>query len=250
MTTTFPTPNPTPTALMPIDPAVSPAQVSRVLPIRANLLPGEILAGRNARRTRIALIGAVVIVVAVLAAWYLFAVQSLSGANENLATASDAVQRAQNDKKAYRDVVTVIKDRDTATADLKTLMADDLPWAKTLDTVRDNAKATDVTIDNIGGTLQQAGAPGAAAPAAAGSGTSTTDKDRTVGTLTVTGHAPDKKHIATFIDKLATLEGITDPYLTTATNGTNGVSYALSLDITSAALCGRFTTACDRTGGN
>ena len=54
----------------------------------------------------------------------------------------------------------------------------------------------------------------------------------------------------TFIDNLATLEGITDPYLTTATDGSGGVSYALSLKITSAALCGRFTTACDETGGN
>ena len=60
---------PTTTALMPIDPAVSPQRVARILPIRANLLPSEITAGRNARRTRFALIGAVLVVVVVLARW-------------------------------------------------------------------------------------------------------------------------------------------------------------------------------------
>ncbi|MET0416107.1 MAG: hypothetical protein ABW022_08820, partial [Actinoplanes sp.] len=59
---------PTTTALMPIDPALSAQHVSRIPPIRANLLPSEITSGRNARRTRLVLIGAVVVVLALLGA--------------------------------------------------------------------------------------------------------------------------------------------------------------------------------------
>jgi Tfp pilus assembly protein PilN len=230
----------TPTALMPIDPAVSPAQVSRVLTIRANLLPDEIRADRNARRTKVVLIGAVIAVIAALAGWYLYAVQQVSTANENLTTAADQVRRAQNDKKKYSGAQQIIDDRDAVKADLKTLLATDLPWAATMDSLRADAKATDVVISAISGTvLEDDSAP---------TGTAARAKPP-VATLAITGTAPDKKHVAAFLDRLANHKGVTDPYLTTAA-GEVGITYALTAKLTKDALCGRFTTDCPATGGN
>ncbi|WP_127499535.1 hypothetical protein [Actinoplanes solisilvae] len=226
----------TPTALMPIDPAVSPAQVSRVLTIRANLLPDEIRAGRNARRTKVGLIGAVAAVLAVLAGWYVYAVRQVDMANENLTSATDQVRRAQNDKKKYSGVQQIIDDRDAVTADLKTLLATDLPWATNMDSLRVDAKATEVKIDTIAGTMIQ------------DDGT-VKGTEPPVATLSITGTAPDKKHVAAFLDRLANHKGVTDPYVTTVSGG-GGVTYALTAKFTKAALCGRFTTACARTGGN
>ena len=233
------------TALLPIDPAVSPAQASRVLPIRANLLPEEITAGRNARRTRMALIAAVIAVVAVLAGWYVYAVQQFDAAQENLDTASRQVQRAQNDKKQYAAVVKIISNRDDVTADLKKVMANDLPWAKYTNVLRTNAAIADVTVDEVAATmLDNAAGAGAAAPAATGGAA------RTVATVSITGTAPDKVRIAAFPDRLADLDGYADPYLTSAGQQDQTWSYAITATITSDALCGRFTTSCDKAGGN
>jgi len=232
---------PTPTALMPIDPAVSPAQASRILPIRANLLPDEIRAGRNARRTKVVLIGAVLAVIALLAGWYLYAVEQVSAADKNLATATKQVRKAQDDKKKYSGAQVIIDDRDAVTADLKSLLADDLPWATTMDRLRADAKATGVFIDVISGTVIKDAGAGKAGAAAT----------RPVATLAITGTGPDKKHLAAFLDKLAAHPGVTDPYLNTAAQAdSTGLTYALTAKITSAALCGRFTTACGEIGGN
>ncbi|WP_250000979.1 hypothetical protein [Actinoplanes sp. M2I2] len=237
----------TQTALMPVDPAISPAQASRVLTIRANLLPEEIRAGRSARRTRFVLIGAVLAVVAGLGGWYMVAVHQLDTANENLTMATDQVARAQNEKKRNSAVTGTITDVKTVQQNLKALMALDLPWATDTDRLRADATEADVTIDSISGNLiEDAGAaPGTPAGAAP-------DATRAVATLAITGKAPDKKHAAAFLDLLAKHKGVTDPYLTTAfeAQGSPEVTYALTAKFTAAALCGRFTTACAPTGGN
>ena len=229
----------TQTALMPVDPAVSPAQASRVLSIRANLLPDEIRAGRSARRTRFLLIGAVLAVIAVMAGWYLYAVQQVDTANKNLSRAAGQVKRVQDEKEKHSGVTDTINDVKTVEQDLKTLLATDLPWATNMDDLRDDAVAADVQIGTISGALSEAPAGAATAATPAGA----------VATLSIAGTASDRKHVAAFLDKLATHPGFTDPYLTTTTLESKRVTYTLSFKLTSAALCGRFTTAC-KTGGN
>ena len=228
----------TQTTLMPVDPAISPAQASRVLTIRANLLPDEIKAGRNARRTRGALIVAVVVVIAVLAGWYFIAFQALNTAQDNLDTATDQVRQAQAQKAKYGTVTKTIANRDTVAGDIKSLMATDLPWATYTDAIRGNATAAGVTVNQMSTT----GVPD--------TGTAAAGAVRTVASMTLTGKAPDKPHIATFLDKLATMKGFSDPYMSTASESDGIWNYAITIKITSDALCGRFTEACPTTGGN
>ena len=225
---------PTTTALLPIDPAVSPQQIARVLPIRANLLPTEITAGRRARRVRIALIGAVLAVVVVMGLWYFYAVQQKATATENLEVANDQVRRAQQSKAKHTELTRIINEQEAITKELKTLLANDLPWAKTLDTVRSTGTAAGVTVTEIVGTISvpQNGSAGDA-----------------VVTLSVTGSGSDKKTVALFVERLAEVKGMTDPYLSTATQNEDKVDFALTVELTPEAFCGRFTTAC-KTGGN
>ncbi|MBU2670486.1 PilN domain-containing protein [Actinoplanes bogorensis] len=227
----------TQTTLMPVDPAVSPAQASRVLTIRVNLLPDEIKAGRSARRTRGALIVAVVVVVAVMAGWYFLAFQALSTAQTNLDNATGQVQQAQAQKARYNNVTKTIANRDAVAGDIKTLMVDDLPWATYTDAIRSNATAAGVSV----GQISTASVPD--------TGTTAAGAARTVATVTLTGNAPDKPHIAAFLDKLAAMKGFSDPYLTTASKNDKIWNYALTIKVTSDALCGRFTEACPATGG-
>ncbi len=224
------------TALMPIDPAHSAQQVSRIPAIRANLLPGEIIAGRNAKRTRFVLIGAVIVVAALLGVWYLYALDQKADADADLAAASEQVQVVQKRKNSYNELTSLIARQEAIAAKLASLLAADLPWATTLDKVRRTATAGDVTIADLTGSLVE-------------TDTSTgVPATNIVGTISLSGSAADKKTIANFVDDLATLDGIANPYLTVANEEANSVNFTLTTEITTDARCGRYTTAC-KTGG-
>jgi hypothetical protein len=222
------------TVLMPIDPAVSPQQISRILPIRANLLPTEIMANRNSRRIRAGLIGTVIVVVVAMGGWFVSAVATKSEADANLATVTDQVRAAQARKLQHREITDLVTARDTISEQLATLLASDLPWATTQDKVRSTGTTAGLSVNAITGSLLTE------KNAAAASGI--------VATLIITGTAPDKKTIANYTDALAKLTGFANPYLTTATQTEDGVSFTVTASLTKDAQCGRFTTPC-KTGG-
>jgi hypothetical protein len=229
------------TALLPLDPAVSPDQVNRILPIRADLLPEEITAGRNVRRIRFLLAAAVAAVIVVMGGWYLFAVKERNLALED-ATSTDAqvaTVRAQTKKKEYTEVTDAIDKTKTLNGDLKSALAQDLPWATLLDQVGDTAAAGKVTITAASVTIDAASETGKIGP--------------TVGTLQLTGSAADKKTIADFADALpqmavAKVKPLANAYLTSAAEQGDNWTFTLSAQIADDALCGRFTTAC-KSGG-
>jgi hypothetical protein len=230
----------TTTALMPID-AASPQRVTRILPIRANLLPPEVTAGRNARRTRIVLIGAAALVVILQGLWYLFAIQQKQDADAELAATTQQVTTIQSRKREYTDLTNTINQDKAIKGQLTTLLADDLPWATTLDTVRSTGTKAGATVDSISGTLVADDDPTASSDA--------------VVMLSISGSAPDKKTVANYVDALRSLTWIANPFLSVATEADSAasesadvVTFTLSAEVTSKALCGRFTTAC-KTGG-
>jgi hypothetical protein len=232
------------TTLMPIDPALSPQRVSRVLTISADLLPDEIVAGRRARRTRAWVLVVLMLVLAGLGGWYALAERDLRAAGDELTAVTDEaadLQRRQND---FAPVVNVQAETTTITKQLGTLLANDLPWATLTDTLRRTGSESGVTVGGMSGTLDdaEAGASGAVSlPSTSGT--------TTIGTVTVTGTAPDKPSVAKYVDALSGLTIVANPYLTSVAETDDDVQFSLTVDITANALCGRFTTAC-KTGGN
>ena len=211
---------PATTALMPIDPALSTQHVSRIPAIRANLLPSEITSRRNAKRTRFVLVGAVILVALLLGLWYLYAVNQKSDADGDLVAASDQVRVVQQRKNSYADLTRMITQQKEIDTKLATLLGGDLPWATTLDTVRRTGTTANVTITEMTGSL-------AAADDVA-------KNSSIVGSLAISGSGPDKKTIANFVDRLATLNGIANPYLTVATEKDGEVSFTLTAELTSS----------------
>ncbi|MET0416670.1 MAG: PilN domain-containing protein [Actinoplanes sp.] len=226
---------PTTTALMPIDPALSAQHVSRIPPIRANLLPSEITSDRNARRTRLVLIGAVLVVLVLLGAWYAYALEQKKAADADLAAVAKQVKIVQGHKDTYNGLTSMIARQEAIAAQLADLLANDLPWATTLDTVRSTGVTSGVDISEMTGSVLDA--------------EKATTVSGTVATLAISGSAPDKKTVANFLQALAKLKGITSPYLSTANEQEGGVQFTLTAMITTDALCGRYTTPCP-TGGN
>jgi hypothetical protein len=229
---------------MPLDPALSPQRVTRVLTISADLLPDEIVAARRARRTRSWVLAVLVLVLAGIGGWYVQAEHDLRTATDELATVTGEAASLQRDQTKYAPVVDVQTQTKAITRQLGTLLAKDLPWATLIDTLRDTGTDAGVTVAGMSGLLNaaDAGTSGAVSlPSTSGAST--------IGTVTVTGTGPDKPSIAKYVESLSDLTMVANPYLTSVAENDNGdVQFSLTVDITAQALCGRFTTACT-TGG-
>ena len=71
-----------------------------------------------------------------------------------------------------------------------------------------------------------------------------------VGNVTIIGHAPSKAAAAAYVDALAGINGLGNPYVTSATPPGGEVDFTVRLDITNAILGGRFTTTDKKAGTN
>jgi hypothetical protein len=232
------------TTLMPLDPAMSPQRVSRILSISANLLPEEIAAGRRARRSRSWIMVALVVVLALLGGWYANAVHSYNTANDALGAVTKTATDLQKDQTKYNKVVTIQNETNAISAELKRLLANDLPYATLLDTLRSTGTSSGATVTGISALLSDGTNANSADTLPSKSGTA-------VGSVILTGTAPDKPSVAKYVEALGKLTIVSNPYLTNASKGDkNTWDFTIRIDIAPSILCGRFTDKCKNTGGN
>lgn len=232
------------TTLMPLDPALNPQRVSRILTISAELLPEEIVAGRRSRHSRTAVMIAVLLAVVLLGVWYARALHNVSTNEAGLNAATKVATDLQKQQTAHQKVVTVQNQTSAITKQLSLLMTEDLPWATLLDRLRATGAASGVTVDGITASLfqQNVASPTDSLPS--------TTTAKAIGSATLAGSAPDKPTVAKYVKNLGGVIGVANPYLTTATQASNGTwSYSITIDITSVNQCGRFTVKC-KSGGN
>ncbi|WP_067496500.1 PilN domain-containing protein [Actinoplanes sp. TFC3] len=233
------------TTLMPVDPASTPQRVTRLITISASLLPEEVIGARRARRTRGWVIIVVALVACLLGAWFFFANQEKRDADAELTTATTEVTDLQRSQREYKDVVDVQTDTETLSKQLKAVMQNDLDWAALYRTLSGTAAGAGLTLDGVNATLADA-----SAPANTDNSLPSTSTAATVGSIVITGTGPDKEAVAAYADTLSKQSNLATPYVT-AVNATDGggVSFSLNVDVTSAALCGRFGDKCESQGG-
>jgi hypothetical protein len=233
------------TTLMPVDAATSPQRVTRLLTISASLLPEEVIDARRARRTRTWVIVVVLLVMCLLGAWFFLANQETRAADAELTAATTQVTDLQRSQRDFKDVVSVQNETDTLAKQLQAVMKNDLDWAALYGTLSSTAGASGLELGGINGTLNEANEP------AAEDSLPSTSTNATVGQLVVTGTGPDKEAVAAYVDTLGKQAVLANPYVT-AVNATDegDVTFSLNVDITSAALCGRFGDKCTSAGGN
>lgn len=232
------------TALTPVDPGLSPDQVNRIPRISANLLPDEVVAARRARNARLGVLAGVILVVALMATWYVYAVNQVRIATNDLNSVTTEAADLEHSQTRYAGVVSIENQTQTIAQQLNTLLANDMSWSTLLTTLRDTGTTASVTVAGVNGSLLKtaAGTPDL--------GTLPTAKGVTViGSLIVTGSAPDKPSIAKYVDALGKIDTIANPYLTNASVNDGALSFSITIDITAKAECGRFTTACATPGG-
>ncbi|GAA0449254.1 hypothetical protein Aca07nite_42600 [Actinoplanes capillaceus] len=226
----------TPTALMPVDPTVSPQQAARVLTLRADLLPPEIRDGRRARRTRSLVIVLVLVTLAGLGTWYWQAGLAKQAADDEYNETFQSLTEARSDQKTkkLKALVEYQEGGEALDTELKAVLANDLSWTNMMNLLRNKAQKG-VTIDEITGSLVEEGSAEAS--------------DGAVGTLTITGAAEDKRLVADYVNRLGDLKHVANPFVTSVTKETGGeFTFSVSVSITKKALCGRFTSDCPNGG--
>lgn len=227
----------TTTALMPVDPTVSPQQAARILTIRADLLPPEIRDGRRARRTRSLVVLLLIVTLAGVGTWYWQAALTKQAADDEYAATFQSLNDARNAQRENKDIQALIKykqDGETLNEELKTALADDVSWSNLITLIGEVAGEQRVQLTEVSGGLAEKNA------AAAGS--------KIVGTLSITGKAANKRIVADYVNELGTLKHVTNPFVTTVSTEENSVNFTLMVSITEQARCGRFTTDCPSEG--
>ncbi|WP_328465582.1 PilN domain-containing protein [Actinoplanes sp. NBC_00393] len=226
------------TALMPLDPTVSPQQASRVLSIRADLLPSEIRDSRRARRTRAFILITLILVLVALGGWYALVTAAKNAADDEYNQTLEQLATVQSQQKKNEDIQQMIDVKQGNTLlskELGTLLAQDMSWANLLDLIRDTGTDATVDITDISGGLQDSSDGKAVVEGA-------------IGSLTISGTADNKKEVAEYVEALGKLTYLSDPFVNSVTEKDGAVTYSLTVTVTDEGLCGRFTTEC-KSGG-
>lgn len=205
----------------------------RLVRITANLLPDEIQDGRRARRTRGVVVTGVGAVVLVLAGWYATTFVKAQGADEELARAEAAGVAITQQQRQYSELTDTKAKLSEAKDRLGALMVNDSQWQRLLSDIR-GAAPGDVAIIELSGTVN-----GDAAAGSTGLPSQVTDK--LVGSLTLNGTAGDKAKVAQFVDNLRNVTGLANPLPTGITTEDGSETFTIQMDITQAAIGGRFT---------
>jgi Tfp pilus assembly protein PilN len=233
--------------MTPAEPLAAADPALRMVPITANLLPVEIIEARRGRALRMHVLRGVGAVLVLVIAWYGLASYQTSAARDSLASAEAQSQRLLRQQRAFAELATTQAQSRAISAQLRTLLASDLQWSRLLDAVQ-AAAPKGVQITGVSGALA-AGAKGGRTSAKATQLPSTSG-DRTIGTLTVTGSASSKPAVAACVDALAKVEGLANPLLGSASLQNKAVQFTVRLDITSAALGGRYSAKRNNGSGN
>lgn len=237
-----------------VPPTAAPKPVSgdvRFVSVRARLLPDEVVSARRVDVVRKQVVVALLVVFVLLIGWYGLSKWQTSSANGDLGRARHNGVALQNEQNQFGPLVTAQSKTAATQSQLQKLMVGDLSWKSMLVTLASKAPAG-VTINTVDGTVT-AGAAAATTAGTAVTGNALLNQTgkATVGTVTVTGAAPDKRTVAAYADSLATVQGLTAPLVSSVQAQTKGVTFTISAVITSDALGGRYArTTTGLSGGN
>ena len=183
------------TMTLPEAPAPQPrsATAARWATVRANLLPAEVVAKRRLRTLKRRLVFGLVGLLVLLAAWYVYAVFQTSSARSDLSAAQKQHVTLAHQQLQYQPVVIAQSQSAAIRSELARVMANDLQWKDLLGTLQSVAPHG-LTLNTITGSVGGGSSSGSALPSA-GSGALAMllpAGQTAVGTLNLTGSAPDK----------------------------------------------------------
>lgn len=212
-----------------------------MLGIAANLMPNEVLVARRARSLKGYVVLGLAAMVLLLTAAFGFSWWQTSSAQSDLKAAQSQTAALLQQQAKFQPLVTAQGEASKVQQTLGQVMAGDLPWSKLLASVHSQAQHG-VTVDGINGTVTVGGSSGAAVlGATSGLGVLNQSGQQQIGTLTITGTAPDKNSVAAFVDRLGQVKGLAAAFPASVTGPRGKLTYSVNVILTSQALGGRFT---------
>lgn len=223
-----------------------PGDEARSLTVFANLLPDEVV---NARRLRalqrnivLALAGLIVLLIGVYAvSWW-----QTETARSDLTDQNQRTTVLQQHLGDFGPLLAAQAKVATVGTTLATLMHTDLSWRDLITRIEKQAPAG-VAVTGVSGSVADPAAASSSGGASSGLALLNDSGKDVVGTLTISGSANDKRSLASFVDGLASVRGITVPLPASVTGLKDSLTYSINALITVDALGGRFTSS--TTGG-
>jgi Tfp pilus assembly protein PilN len=234
------------TTLTPPGSPVTAGSRPRMLTIAANLLPVEIVASRRGRKVRRIALSGLLVFALLLVGWYVAMRQPTATARSELTSAEDHAQQLVQRQRAFADVVMTQAAAQEINTQLAALLATDVQWSVLLTALQQTAP-DGVRLTGVSAALTS--------PAAALGSTVVqlpdTSGKQSIGTLTVNGNAISNSVVAAYVDALGRLPRLGNPLLGASTLHNGKLEFTVQLDITTAALGGRYTgTSTSGSGGN
>jgi hypothetical protein len=201
----------------------------KMLTIAADLLPPEIIGARRTGRVKRIVLATLGAFVALMVAWYGSAYVRTETARTDLQRAEDEVSQLTRDQRKYDEVNLLKKQSEVINGQLAKLLAGDLQWAALIASI-ESAAPSGVTLTGVTGAIVD--------PAAARAGKATAG---IAGAMTLNGEALGKPAVAAYVDALAKVPGLANPFLGSVTEEEGALKFTVRVEITNDALDGRFT---------
>lgn len=226
--------------------AASPRRVART--VLVNLIPPEIAAAKRLRSVQFAVGGGALAVVAMVAALYVQQGHQVDRAKAQLTSAQAEGTRLQAEQTRLGDVNALYAKVDVAKAMLARAKAPQVLWSTLLQNLRltlpEKTWLTSVALTETGAaTTSGTSTPSATtAPRAAAAATAPTSC-APVGTLTASGGGYTHADVADWLDRLAGLRSVSNPYLTSSTEALVGTVPTVAWTTTASLDCRALASA-------
>lgn len=202
--------------------------------IVADLTPPELIAARGLRTLRRLLVLALVLVVLLCVAGYVFARSSDNTAHDQLDTANAQTVQLTSERNKYAVVTQVQDATQSIRAELATLFASDIDAAVVLAQIQ-GALPKGMSFTSI-----------TFSPTTASVGTDPSDPTLVqVGTITISGTSTGLNDLPLYAAALGRLKGFTDIIPTSNSKGSKSVSWTVTAGLTSDLLTHRYGTTGD-----
>ncbi len=217
----------------------------RIIMVTANLLPDEIVAGRRLRQLQRRIVLAFAVLLVVLISGYAVSWWQTGTAQTELSDQQTRTVSLDNQLKTYQPLLDAQAKSTRIEQALSTLMTGDLQWRDLVTELRSAARGG-LTVTGVTGnvyTVDQPSVPGAGLELLNQSGLPV------IGTVNVTGSAPNKNNVAAYVERLAKLPGLAAPLPASVTGEGNALTFSVDVLLTSDALGGRFAAKTSAANG-
>lgn len=219
--------------------------------IAPDLLPPEVIAGRQLRevRRRVVLGLAVVLILCVLGFGFGLA-RSLTAAG-SLASEQDRTAQLQTEQNKYGNIMKIEGTIAEVQRQVAGLMAMDVNYAGLVDQLR-TALPAEMSITRLQITVdtKQAGTSGGSAGQTSNTGGGALDLSggKHIGSITISGTEKSLTDLPRYLDQLKRVKGVVEPYPTANTAEGSAVTYTVQATLTDQLLTHKFDAP--KNGGN